>query len=256
MIQGDGTICVGWALVGPDGCNPSAFAPCRFNSCSTHCRARSSSGLGFSASQAGDTGSIPVRAITGQVVEWQTHGPQKAVLITGVGVQVSPWSLLRVEEFPAEAHNLSPPGTTPGPATVFVGRVRKLAKRPGREPGDVCGFNSHLGYSPCWRGGSQAKTRSPPRQQGCAKARNCDLWGGHVPRAARLPCKQPVMGSIPILSTRKMGLLVQQEDICIARRKSECNSPAVHSYPGLIVQQEGHQFGRLKIRVQLPVGPQ
>ena len=39
----------------------------------------------------------------------------------------------------AEPHKLGRLGATPGPAIQSVGRVRKLAKRLGREPGDFAG---------------------------------------------------------------------------------------------------------------------
>ena len=84
--------------------------------------------------------------------------------LTGVGVQLSPWSLQAgqvpdslpyggepgslpgsatcenltpVGQRPAKPHTLRQPGATPGPATD--GRVRKLEKRPGREPGEFVG---------------------------------------------------------------------------------------------------------------------
>ena len=75
----------------------------------------------------------------------QTRGAQNAVP-SGVGVRLSPWSLtsknrvLARRQFisgwssPVVAHIHRPPGATPGPATC--GRVRKPAKRPGREPGE------------------------------------------------------------------------------------------------------------------------
>ena len=46
-------------------------------------------------------------------------------------------SLTQVSQCSVEPHKLGPPGATPGPATF--GRVRKLAKRRGREPRDFVG---------------------------------------------------------------------------------------------------------------------
>ena len=49
---------------------------------------------------------------------------------------------LRVGQCSLELHKLRPPGATPGPAifqTDANGRVRKQAKRPGREPPDSVG---------------------------------------------------------------------------------------------------------------------
>src|SRR5262249_45355068 len=77
----------------------------------------------------------------------------------GVGVQLSPWSLhCRLGRCLTDSHKVGVPGSIPGPATPSAGgpgpagahnsgelgatprpatasgRVRKLAKRPGREP--------------------------------------------------------------------------------------------------------------------------
>lgn len=46
--------------------------------------------------------------------------------------------LTQVGQCPVKAHNLRPPGATPGPATVYD-RVRKQEKRSGREPDDFVG---------------------------------------------------------------------------------------------------------------------
>ena len=51
-------------------------------------------------------------------------------------------------------------------------------------------------------------------------------------KVAGLSCTQPVVGSIPTVSTARIGLLVQQEDAGFACRKSGCESPAVHCRPG------------------------
>ena len=37
------------------------------------------------------------------------------------------------------------------------------------------------------------------------------ILGAHVPRAARMPCKQPVMGLIPIVSTKRKVLRMKIE---------------------------------------------
>ena len=73
------------------------------------------------------------------------HATLRTSCLHGVGVRVSPWSLnlTQASQCSAEFHKLSPSGATPEPATY--GRVRKLAKRRGREP-RVCEFDSHLGH--------------------------------------------------------------------------------------------------------------
>ena len=74
------------------------------------------------------------------------HATLRMSCLHGVGVRVSPWSLnlTQASQCSAEFHKLSPSGATPEPATY--GRVRKLAKRRGREP-RVCEFDSHSGHS-------------------------------------------------------------------------------------------------------------
>ena len=81
------------------------------------------------------------------------HATLRTSCLHGVGVRVSPWSLkcwqartcrlTQASQCSAEFHKLSPSGATPEPATY--GRVRKLAKRRGREP-RVCEFDSHSGH--------------------------------------------------------------------------------------------------------------
>ena len=74
------------------------------------------------------------------------HATLRMSCLHGVGVRVSPWSLnlTQASQCSAEFHKLSPSGATPEPATY--GRVRKLAKRRGREP-RVCEFDSPSGHS-------------------------------------------------------------------------------------------------------------
>src|SRR5436309_15515626 len=91
--------------------------------------------------------------------------PDKIVL--GLpGVLIAEWT---GAWFPARSHKPSDAGSNPASATSSGwasarrwlittarqvqltgpgtrGRVRKPAKRPGREPGEVCGFDSRLGY--------------------------------------------------------------------------------------------------------------
>ena len=52
--------------------------------------------------------------------------------------------------------------------------------------------------------------------------------GWHVPREATDPCKIGVMGSIPIRSTEKHGLMVQRKDTALAWRQSQFDSGWVH----------------------------
>ena len=78
---------------------------------------------------------------------WQTRDAQNVVPVTGVGVRLSPWSLRSGLEsgFQHESHKPFARRFESGLRNL-TGRVRKPAKRPGREPGDDCGFDSHLGY--------------------------------------------------------------------------------------------------------------
>ena len=113
------------------------------------------------APHAGRMGSTPIRAnelfrrqsFSDQVVELADtrrserrafgRGSSTLPLVTGLVGQVFnlPLSQRQVENLPYSgwsspvvAHIHRPPGATPGPATR--GRVRKPAKRPGREPGE------------------------------------------------------------------------------------------------------------------------
>ena len=97
--------------------------------------ARSSIGERTPAPQAGRMGSIPIRAT------WPSGGiGRHATLRTscpkGVGVRLSPWSLRSGLE-PGFQHGLISRST---PVQIrppqLDGRVRKSAKRPGREPGE------------------------------------------------------------------------------------------------------------------------
>src|SRR5215831_16358763 len=54
-------------------------------------------------------------------------------------------------------------------------------------------------------------------------------WSGSV-AAARRPGKRGRPGSTP--GRTSLGLLVQQQDAAVARRRSRCDSPAVHSNRG------------------------
>jgi hypothetical protein len=147
----------------------------------------------------------------------------------GVGVQLSPWSLIcRLGRCLTDSHKVGVPGSIPGPATSTAGgrgpagvyfpgelgatprpatasgRVRKLAKRPGREPVIL------------W-------VRLPPRL----------LQRSRGP-AAKTPGPHPGNdGSSPSGITE--GLLVQRQDTGFARRESGFKSPAVHC--GLMVQR-------------------
>jgi hypothetical protein len=106
--------------------------------------------------------STPLSGKPRTMAKWwnkQTRGPQKAVPRKGVGVQLSPWSLIcRLGRCLTDSHKVGVPGSIPGPATSSAGgrgpagvhissqlgatprpatasgRVRKLVKRPGREP--------------------------------------------------------------------------------------------------------------------------
>lgn len=78
----------------------------------------------------------------GQVVQLVDTRCSERRALRGLGVQISPWSSLffcRRGRRPTGFHKAGTPGSLPGPAIDVMGRVRKLEKRPGREPGDFVG---------------------------------------------------------------------------------------------------------------------
>ena len=105
-------------------------------------------------------------------------------------------TLLRAGQCSAGSHKPGSQVRSLGPQLSMAGYAKPV-KRPGRGPG-VCGFDSHLGYCMVLRcyGGTP-------------------LWYGGSP------------GSTPGWTSGN-GLLVEEEDAAVARRKSGCDSPAVH----------------------------
>ena len=82
------------------------------------------------APQAGNAGSNPARVneYTTKWCNWQTRGAQNAVPISGLGVQLSSWSL-QVGRRTTDSHKAGLPGSSPGPATV--NRQRRWARPSG-----------------------------------------------------------------------------------------------------------------------------
>lgn len=150
--------------------------------------ARSSSGVRMPAPQAGGMGSTPIRATwpsgaTGRHAALRTpsrnrRGSSTLPLVTAEWTGA--W-------FPARSHKPSHVGSNPTSATDS--RVRKSAKRPGREPGERL-----------W-------VRFPPRL----------LEGPVVQRRRLLAHIQATM--VRVHPGSLVGLLVQEEDAGFARRK-------------------------------------
>ncbi len=141
-----------------------------------------------------------------------------------------PATALRVGRCPAESHKLGPLGSTPRPATL-------VSESPGRQTGKAAGLRGRC----LW-------VRLPPRrlrivpsssgQDACLTHRIAQVrvlpgrlgfLGPQVLRAARLRGREAVRVRLPggPFGWRD-GLLVQQQDACLARRRSGCDSPAVH----------------------------
>ena len=74
--------------------------------------------------------------LLGQVVEWQTRDAQNVVPFWGVGVRLSPWSLRSGLEVGRQHGLISRFTRVRIPPPQLDGRVRKVVKRPGREPGE------------------------------------------------------------------------------------------------------------------------
>jgi hypothetical protein len=149
-------------LASPPACKANAFGLCRFNSCPTHCKTepvRSSIGSGHRPLTAERGVRFPYGLLNGQVVERADTPSSEGGALRSVGVQLSPWPLAcRLGRCLAGSHKAGGPAryrglqlhaaggrrSQPGVMTPAVrcdswtrdchGRVRKLAKRAGREP--------------------------------------------------------------------------------------------------------------------------
>ena len=123
---------VGWALACPSGCNPPAFRQCRFNSCPTHLKkensARSSIGSGrqpltLQRRVRFPHGSLSTLEEHDQVVQLVDTRRSERRAHTGLGVRLSPWSLVmrcRCGWRPTGSHKAGLSGSIPGPATEIV----------------------------------------------------------------------------------------------------------------------------------------
>src|SRR5438132_1658195 len=136
-------------------------------------------------------GSIPYGLLIGQVVELEDTRRSERRAVTGVGVRLSPWSLRSGLESGFQHGLISRRAPVRIRPPQLDGRVRKPAKRPGREPG------------------GRLWVRFPPRL----------LRWSRGP-AAKTPGPHPGNdGSSPSGITGTNGLLVQQEGAGPARRK-------------------------------------
>jgi hypothetical protein len=116
----------------------------------------------------------------------------------------------------------------PGPQLSGDGRVGKRAKPPVRETG-ACGFDSHSGYCIVPSSSGQDACLTHRMAQVRVLPGRLGSFGPQVLRAARLRGREAVRVRVPSGPlVRDRGLLVQQQDACPARRRSGCDSPAVH----------------------------
>jgi hypothetical protein len=216
--------CVGWALASLSGCNPPAFTLCRFNSCPTHWTARSSIGMRTPASQAGEMGSIPIRATrpsggTGRHATFrpschQRHGSSTLPLVTAEWTGAWFQHGLISRSTPVQ---IRPP--------QLLAEYANLVKRPGRELGESLWvrFPPRLLKTIPWSSGEDSWPTS--RQRWFESIR--DHWSAGVV-AACLRGKEGGRVQVPGGPLKKNGLLVQREDTWFAPRESGFNSPAVH----------------------------
>jgi len=123
----------------------------------------------------------------------------------------------RFNSCPTHSPRSDPPGPLPGPALS--------PRRPGRQTGKAASLRGWC----VW-------VRLPPRPPTADRP--------VVQRPGRLSYKQDIAGSNPAGTTPPRsagiaggprlddphGLLVQQQDACLASRRSGCDSPAVHSH--------------------------
>jgi hypothetical protein len=211
--------------------------------------ARSSIGERTPAPQAGRMGSIPIRATDWPSGGTGRHARLRTSCLQGVGVRLSPWSLRSGLESGFQ-HGLISRST---PVRIrppqLDGRVRKSAKRPGREPGESLWVRFPPRLLQRSRGPA-AKTPGPhPGNDGSSPSGITDWAAG--PRGGRR------------LRTPEMRVRIPRGPLA-GGRKAVFRQPwkleTVGSIPTPLTEWAHgptgrHQFGRLEIRVRFPVGP-
>jgi hypothetical protein len=162
-------------------------------------------------------------------------------------------NLTPVGQRPAKPHTLRPPGATPGPATDD--RVRKLEKRPGREPGEFVGSTPTSVISVPWSNGT-----TPARHAGGdgstpsginRRTRSVGVAAAHVlgKDEARVQFPDgPLETWAAGPTARHLG---RNQKIGVQRPGGPLTTMTKRAH-GLTARR---QLGRLAIRVRLPVGP-